>query len=74
MARGRPHAPERVNEALSWFIGSYTAFAQWRATVDRLTEFAAEIENDFGELGPGSVATGEPRANRGPRRRSGPRR
>jgi polyribonucleotide nucleotidyltransferase len=37
-------------------------------------EFAAEIENDFGELGPGSVATGEPRANRGPRRRSGPRR
>lgn len=37
------HAFERVNEALSWFIGSYTAFAQWRATVDRLTEFAAEI-------------------------------
>src|SRR5205814_3855241 len=36
------HAFERVNEALSWFIGSYTAFAQWRATVDRLTEFAAE--------------------------------
>jgi polyribonucleotide nucleotidyltransferase len=38
-------------------------------------EFAAEIENDFGELGPGaSAATGEPRASRGPRRRSGPRR
>ena len=37
------NAFERVNEALSWFIGSYTAFAQWRATVDRLTEFAAEI-------------------------------
>jgi len=37
------HAFERVNEALSWFIGSYTVFAQWRATVDRLTEFAAEI-------------------------------
>src|SRR5579862_3608172 len=29
----------RVNEALSWFINSYTAFAEWRATVDRLTEF-----------------------------------
>ena len=37
------HAFERVNEAPSWFIGSYTVFAQWRATVDRLTEFAAEI-------------------------------
>ena len=40
------HAFERVNEALSWFIGSYTAFAQWRATVDRLTEFAAEINRE----------------------------
>jgi putative ATP-binding cassette transporter len=37
---------ERVNEALSWFIGSYTAFAAWRATVDRLTEFAAEIKRE----------------------------
>ncbi len=25
------NAFERVNEALSWFIGSYTAFAEWRA-------------------------------------------
>ena len=40
------HAFERVNEALSWFIGSYTAFAQWRATVDRLTEFTAEINGE----------------------------
>jgi putative ATP-binding cassette transporter len=31
------HAFERVNEALSWFIASYSVFAQWRATVDRLT-------------------------------------
>jgi putative ATP-binding cassette transporter len=37
------NAFERVSEALSWFIGSYTAFAEWRATVDRLTEFSAEI-------------------------------
>ena len=37
------HAFERVNEALSWFIGSYTAFAQWRAAAERLTEFATEI-------------------------------
>jgi putative ATP-binding cassette transporter len=40
------NAFERVNEALSWFIGSYTSFALWRATVDRLTEFAAEIERE----------------------------
>jgi vitamin B12/bleomycin/antimicrobial peptide transport system ATP-binding/permease protein len=40
------NAFERVNEALSWLIGSYTAFAQWRATVDRLTEFAAEINRE----------------------------
>ena len=40
------NAFERVNEALSWFIGSYTVFAQWRATVDRLTEFAAEIKRE----------------------------
>src|SRR6202049_3345503 len=38
------NAFERVNEALAWFIGSYTVFAEWRATVDRLTEFAAELE------------------------------
>jgi putative ATP-binding cassette transporter len=40
------NAFERVNEALSWFIGSYTQFAEWRATVDRLTEFAAEINRE----------------------------
>ena len=40
------NAFERVNEALSWFIGSYTIFAEWRATVNRLTEFAAEIERE----------------------------
>jgi putative ATP-binding cassette transporter len=40
------NAFERVNEALSWFIGSYTTFAEWRATVDRLTEFAAEIKRE----------------------------
>ena len=40
------NAFERLNEALSWFIGSYTAFAQWRATADRLIEFAAEIKRE----------------------------
>ena len=40
------NAFERVNEALSWFIGSYTAFAEWRASVDRLTEFGSEIKRE----------------------------
>jgi putative ATP-binding cassette transporter len=40
------NAFERLNEALAWFIASYAAFAQWRATVDRLTEFAAEIKRE----------------------------
>lgn len=38
------NAFERVNEALCWFVGSYTIFAAWRASADRLTEFAGEIE------------------------------
>src|SRR6185312_13760569 len=37
------NAFERVNEALSWFISSYLTFAEWRATVNRLTEFGHEI-------------------------------
>src|ERR1700726_835976 len=49
------NAFERVNEALSWFIASYTAFAEWRATVDRLTEFGAAIRREAapGLPGPG---------------------
>ncbi|MGD0344409.1 MAG: polyribonucleotide nucleotidyltransferase [Acidimicrobiales bacterium] len=39
-------------------------------------EFAATIAADFGDLGPGTTPTraDEPRSNRGPRRRGGPRR
>jgi len=40
------NAFERVNEALSWFINSYTVFAEWQASVDRLTEFGAEIRRE----------------------------
>lgn len=40
------NAFERVNEALSWFIGGYLIFAQWRAKVDRLNEFAGEMARD----------------------------
>jgi len=34
----------QVQGSLSWFINAYTAFAQWKATVDRLIGFANSIE------------------------------
>ena len=34
----------QVQGALSWFINAYTAFAQWKATVDRLIGFSASLE------------------------------
>ncbi len=34
-----------VRRALSWFIGIYTNFAAWKATVDRLTTFHNTIVN-----------------------------
>jgi vitamin B12/bleomycin/antimicrobial peptide transport system ATP-binding/permease protein len=37
------NAFQQVNGALSWFVGSYTTFAEWRATVDRLLEFGVEL-------------------------------
>ena len=40
------NAFERVNEALSWFIGSYTTFAEWRATAERLNEFSEEMNRE----------------------------
>lgn len=36
----------RVNEALAWFIGSYPAFAEWRAYAVRLIDFGAEIRRE----------------------------
>lgn len=33
----------RTQEALSWLIGVYPQFAEWRATTDRLVEFTAAI-------------------------------
>jgi putative ATP-binding cassette transporter len=34
----------QVQGALSWFINAYVAYAQWKATVDRLIGFRASIE------------------------------
>ena len=33
----------QVQGALSWFIGAYTQFPAWKATVDRLTGFTASL-------------------------------
>ena len=33
----------QVQSSLSWFIEAYTLFAQWKATVDRLTGFSASL-------------------------------
>jgi putative ATP-binding cassette transporter len=34
----------QVQGALSWFINAYTSYANWKATVDRLTGFSEAIE------------------------------
>ena len=38
------NAFERVNEALSWLIGSYPVYAEWRATADRLVDLSRAVE------------------------------
>jgi len=35
----------QVQTSLSWFIDAYTLFAEWKATVDRLTGFSASLES-----------------------------
>ncbi len=40
------NAFERVNEALSWLIGSYPVYAEWRATADRLVELSRAIRSE----------------------------
>jgi putative ATP-binding cassette transporter len=34
----------QVQGALSWFVDAYTSFANWKATVDRLTGFTESLE------------------------------
>jgi len=43
----------QVQSSLSWFIDAYTRLAQWKATVDRLTGFAAALEALEGRRGEG---------------------
>jgi len=39
-----------VQGSLSWFIGAYSTFATWKATVDRLLGFHYAIDNARGEM------------------------
>lgn len=45
----------QVNDSLSWFINSYQTFADWRATVDRLTEFSEELTREAAVVTPGAT-------------------
>lgn len=44
-----------VQAALSWFIEAYTRLAEWKATVDRLTGFAAVLDDLEARRGEGLV-------------------
>jgi putative ATP-binding cassette transporter len=56
------NAFERVNEALSWLIGSYPVIAEWRATADRLVELSHVMDEEAApaigaqtQIGPGDA-------------------
>jgi putative ATP-binding cassette transporter len=52
----------QVQGALSWFIDAYPTFANWKATVDRLTSFTEALERARAEAGQmdGDREEGEP--------------
>jgi putative ATP-binding cassette transporter len=41
----------QVQGSLSWFLNAYTSFANWKATVDRLTSFTEALERARAEAG-----------------------
>ena len=52
----------RVQDAMSWFVNSYSSLAEWKATVDRLTTFHQAIVDAGGKAVSGeriAVTTGE---------------
>ena len=50
----------QVQGALSWFIGAYTQYAGWKATVDRLVGFSATLQRvtDQARVAAGERSTG----------------
>ena len=52
----------QVQGAMSWFVGAYTEFAEWRATVQRLSQFRKALAlagTEGGELKFGNAAAAE---------------
>ena len=43
---------DRVQGALSWFVGNYSTLAMWRATTDRLTHFEDALTRHEASLSP----------------------
>ena len=52
----------QVQSALSWFITAYPLFANWKATVDRLTSFTEALERARAEAPEGTRAEGDSEA------------
>lgn len=48
----------QVSDALSWFVDNYPRFAQWRATVDRLTSFEESMRQTAAQGVPEERAEG----------------
>src|SRR5882672_1898887 len=48
----------QVQSALSWFINAYGSFANWKATVDRLTTFSEALEKARAQAVDGERAEG----------------
>jgi putative ATP-binding cassette transporter len=51
----------QVQSALSWFINAYGSYANWKATVDRLTSFTEALEKARARQTDGERAEGEAR-------------
>ena len=52
----------QVQGAMSWFVGAYTDFAEWRATVQRLSQFRKALAlagAEGGDLGFGNATASE---------------
>jgi len=51
----------QVQGALSWFINAYGSFANWKATVDRLTSFTEALERARAQAVEGERGEGAPK-------------
>jgi vitamin B12/bleomycin/antimicrobial peptide transport system ATP-binding/permease protein len=45
----------QIQSALSWFVNIFTPYAEWRATLDRLRDFARALERYSNETSPQAI-------------------